>query len=84
LGGLWPVQANSARIPHLQNKRARWTGSVAQAVEYLLCKRGVLSSNPSPTKTPLQKPKQANKKIYPLKNPQNHKGTLLSLYIIFK
>jgi hypothetical protein len=30
--------------------RAKWTGSVAQVVEWLLCKCKSLSSNPSPTR----------------------------------
>jgi hypothetical protein len=30
--------------------RAKWTGDVVQAVESLLCKSEVLSSNSSPTK----------------------------------
>jgi hypothetical protein len=29
---------------------AKWTGGMAQAVEYLLCKHKALSSNPTPTK----------------------------------
>jgi hypothetical protein len=35
--------------PHLQKSRVKWTGSVAQAVERLLCKCKALSSNFSPT-----------------------------------
>jgi hypothetical protein len=35
-------------IPSPKIIRAKWTGDVAQAVEYLVCKLEVLSSNPSP------------------------------------
>jgi hypothetical protein len=37
--------------------RAKWTGDVAQVVEYLPCKSVTLNSNPSPTKR-----KKKNKK----------------------
>jgi hypothetical protein len=30
--------------------REKWTGDVAQVVEYLLCKHEALSANPIPTK----------------------------------
>jgi hypothetical protein len=47
--GLRPGQANSLQDPVSQIIREKWTGGVAQAVESLLCKSKVLSSNPVPT-----------------------------------
>jgi hypothetical protein len=45
------VQGQPRQIVHgtpiSKIKRAKWTGSVAEAAEYLLCKCEVLSSNPS-------------------------------------
>jgi hypothetical protein len=46
---LKPVQANSSRDPILKITGAKWTEGVSQAIEHLLCKCEVLSSNPSPT-----------------------------------
>jgi hypothetical protein len=37
---------------HLKITRAKWTGSMAIAVEGLLCKSETLSSNPSPSNGP--------------------------------
>jgi hypothetical protein len=41
--------------------RAKWTGSVAQAVESLLCKCEALSLNPRPTKKKKKKTNQKTK-----------------------
>jgi hypothetical protein len=43
-------QTNNSRLSVPKITRAKWTGSVVQAVEYFLCKCKALSSNPSPTK----------------------------------
>jgi hypothetical protein len=47
-----PAQANSLgdETPISKITRAKWTGSVAQVVEKLLCKHEALSSNSSLTK----------------------------------
>jgi hypothetical protein len=45
-----PAPANSWRNSISKITRAKWTGGVAQAVEHLLCKPEVLSSNSSPRK----------------------------------
>jgi hypothetical protein len=45
--GSSPAWANSSRNLISKITRAKWTGGVAQVVEYLLCKREVLSSNTS-------------------------------------
>jgi hypothetical protein len=42
--------AISYRNPISKISRAKWTGGVAQAVEYLFCKHEALGSNPRPTK----------------------------------
>jgi hypothetical protein len=42
--------ANSSQDPISKITRAKWTGSMAQAVQHLLCKCEALYSNPSPTK----------------------------------
>jgi hypothetical protein len=48
---LRPAKANSSEDAiSIKTTRAKTTGGVAQAVECLLCKLKVLSSNPSPTK----------------------------------
>jgi hypothetical protein len=52
---LRPTQANRA---HLQNNQSKWTGGVAQAVEYLLSKHETLSSEPE---SPPQKKKKKKK-----------------------
>jgi hypothetical protein len=44
---LRPAQANSSQDPISKITREKWTGGVAQAVEYLYCKHKALSSNPS-------------------------------------
>jgi hypothetical protein len=44
------TQANSPQYPISKITRAKCTGGVAQAVEFLLGKRKAQSSNPSPTK----------------------------------
>jgi hypothetical protein len=43
--GRKPNQANSSKLPLLQNNKAKWTGGVIQAVECLLWKCKALSSN---------------------------------------
>jgi hypothetical protein len=45
------AQANGPWDPISKIIRRKWTGGVAQVVEYLLCKCKALTSNPSPTKT---------------------------------
>jgi hypothetical protein len=45
-----PDWANSLQDPISKITRAKWTGGVAQAVEGLLCKHEVLSSNHSSIK----------------------------------
>jgi hypothetical protein len=45
-----PAWANSLWDPISKITRAKWTGGVAWAVEYLFCKLKALSSNTSPTK----------------------------------
>jgi hypothetical protein len=47
---LIPVQENSSQDLISKINRAKWTGSVIQATECLLCKNEALSSNPSLTK----------------------------------
>jgi hypothetical protein len=48
------VQGQPGKIVHespiSKITRAKWTGSVAQVVEHLLCKPNTQSSNPNPTK----------------------------------
>jgi hypothetical protein len=46
--GLRPAHANIFQDPISKITRAKWTGGVAQLVEYLLCKCEALSSNSSP------------------------------------
>jgi hypothetical protein len=51
-------KANSLQRIHLSKiTEARWTRSVVQAVQCLLCKHKVLRSNPSPTKKTNKKTK---------------------------
>jgi hypothetical protein len=45
-----PAQANSSQDPISKKTTRKWTRGMAQAVEHLLCKCKVLSSNPSLTK----------------------------------
>jgi hypothetical protein len=47
---LRPAWAYNSQDSISKITRAKWTGGVAQAVLYLLCKMEALSSNPSPTK----------------------------------
>jgi hypothetical protein len=61
---LRPAQANSLQDPISKITREKWTGGVAQAVECLLCKREVLSSNPSLAK----KKKKEKKNLDPCYN----------------
>jgi hypothetical protein len=55
LGGSW-FEASSGKyftIPPISKiTTTKWTGNVAQAIEHLLCKCEVLSSNPNPTPPP--------------------------------
>jgi hypothetical protein len=44
------LESNSSPDPFSKITRTKWTGGVAQAVEYLLCKYKALNLNPSPTK----------------------------------
>jgi hypothetical protein len=53
--GSRPAWADSSRDPISNITRAKWTGGVAQAAEYLLCKCEALSSNSSPNKTKQKK-----------------------------
>jgi hypothetical protein len=48
--GSRPAWANSSQNPISKIIRTKWTGGVAQAVEFLLCKCEALNSNPNPTK----------------------------------
>jgi hypothetical protein len=45
-----PAKPNNSQEPISKITRVKWTGSVAQAVEHLLCKYKALSSNPSSIK----------------------------------
>jgi hypothetical protein len=47
---LRPAHTNSLRDPITTKIRAKWAGSLAQALEYLLCMRKALCSNPSLTR----------------------------------
>jgi hypothetical protein len=63
--GLRPAQGRSSQDPISEIARAKWTGYVTQAVEYLLCKPEALSLKPTPIPSPSKKPNQTT-----TKNPQ--------------
>jgi hypothetical protein len=70
---LRPVQANSSQDPISKRTRAKWTGGVAQAAEYWLCKCNDRRSNPNTPKIIIIKRKQQmlvrtweNEKLYAL------------------
>jgi hypothetical protein len=55
------AQANSLRDPISKITRAKWTGSVEQTVERLLCQSKALSSNSNPKKKLKKKKKRMSK-----------------------
>jgi hypothetical protein len=60
--GLRPAQGRSSQDPISEIARAKWTGYVTQAVEYLLCKPEALSLKPTPIPSPSKKPNQTTTK----------------------
>jgi hypothetical protein len=70
-----PPQANSSWDPISQKTRVKWTGGMAQAVEYLLCKCKVLRSNPSQTKKKKKRKKESYKDPEPMNTWSCRPGT---------
>jgi hypothetical protein len=71
---LRPAQTKSSGDPISKTTRTKWTGGVAQAAEYLLCKCEALSSEPNPNHHPPSKKRKRLMKVEDLRTDSKLSG----------